>query len=114
MATVDAPKEQRFVLRNINWARYRSFADSVADMVIYAALRVPEAWRFDGEGLHIYDLGADGKYVEVERSRYFPFLPMAAVLGFLQRRTQMDETSLVRSFRRWVREQIASGWQADQ
>ena len=81
-------------------------------MAIYAALAVPEVWRFNGEALRVYNLDPEGKYVEVERSRYFPFLSLAAVAGFLQRRTQMDETSLVRSFRQWVREQINRGWQA--
>ena len=81
-------------------------------MAIYAALAVPEVWRFNGEALRVYNLDPEGKYVEVERSRYFPFLSLAEVAGFLQRRTQMDETSLVRSFRQWVREQIARGWPA--
>jgi hypothetical protein len=35
---------------------------------------------------------------------------MSEVEAFLMRRTQLDETRLVRSFRQWVREQIAKGW----
>lgn len=73
---------------------------------IYAALRVPEVWRFDGEQLVIHQLQAHGQYIEVERSRYFPFLSGADVVRFLRQRTQMDENNLVRSFREWVREQI--------
>jgi Uma2 family endonuclease len=80
---------------------------SLDRMGIYAALRVPEVWRFDGEELHVYGLNKRGKYVEVPRSRHFPFLSLAEVAQFLRRRTEMDETSLVRLFRRWVRGQIA-------
>jgi Uma2 family endonuclease len=78
---------------------------------IYAALGVPEVWRFDGERLLVYQLRAEGEYVVSPRSKHFPFLPMEELVRFLQRRTEMSETSLVRAFRVWVREQIARGWQ---
>ena len=41
-------------------------------MGIYAALRVPEVWRFDGQQLTVNQLGTDGNYVVCDRSRYFP------------------------------------------
>jgi Uma2 family endonuclease len=79
---------------------------------IYAALRVPEVWRFDGQTLQVYQLGSDGQYALHDRSRHFPMLPVAELVAFLHRRTEMDENSLVRAFQAWVREQIASNWQA--
>jgi Uma2 family endonuclease len=75
-------------------------------MAIYAAIRVPEVWRFDGEKLRIHHLGADGQYTIVEQSPHFPFVTGADIVRFLEQRTQMDENSLVRLFREWVREQI--------
>jgi Uma2 family endonuclease len=80
---------------------------SLNRMGIYAALRVREVWRFDGETLRAYRLNKRGSYVEVTQSQHFPFLSLAKVAEFLGRRTEMDETSLVRAFRRWVRGQIA-------
>jgi Uma2 family endonuclease len=77
---------------------------------IYAALGVPEVWRFDGQTLQVHQLQADGKYAVCDRSMHFPYLPLTELVGFLQRRTLTDEMSLVRSFREWVREQIARGW----
>jgi len=77
---------------------------------IYAAIGVPEVWRFDGETLRVLRLSDDGAYAEVNRSAYFPQLTISALLHFLQRRGKVDETTLVRSFRHWVREQIARGW----
>ena len=85
---------------------------SLNRMAIYAALKVPEVWRFDGQALVSYHLQANGTYVANDRSLHFSFLSLKDVNLFLQRRTQMDETSLVRSFRAWVREQIAKGWPA--
>ncbi len=80
---------------------------SLNRMGIYAALRVPEVWRFDGETLRAFRFNKRGNYVEVARSGHFPFLSLAKIAEFLERRTEMDETSLVRSFRRWVRGQNA-------
>src|SRR5205807_1671967 len=85
---------------------------SVNRMGIYAALGVPEVWRFDGQALQVNQLGSDGKYAVSDRSLHFPFLPLAELVAFLLKRTQMDETSLVRSFRDWVRQQVATGWQS--
>lgn len=79
-------------------------------MGIYAALRIPELWRFDGEVLRVYHLTEAGNYVEAPASRHFPFLPLGEVQAFLLRRGQLDETKLIKSFRQWVREQIARGW----
>lgn len=51
-------------------------SSSVERMPIYAALRVPEIWRLDHDGLTVHHLGRDGKYKIRNRSRAFPFLPM--------------------------------------
>lgn len=83
---------------------------SVDRMGIYAALHVPEVWRYDGETLGVYWL-VRAKYALRNHSRAFPFLPMEEVTRFLHRATQMDETSLVRSFRAWVRKHARS-WRA--
>jgi Uma2 family endonuclease len=76
---------------------------SLSRMSIYAAIRVPEVWRFDGEQLRVYRLPNDGRYIESAQSLHFPFLPLAEVQAFLLRRNTMDETSLIKAFRQWVR-----------
>ncbi len=70
---------------------------------IYAAIKVPEVWQFDGETLRVLQLGSDGQYFVAERSLYFPSVPLLEIAGFLRRRKEMDEVSLVRLFRAWVR-----------
>ena len=87
--------------------------DSVLDrLAIYKKLRVPEVWRFDGKRIQVLQLGADGEYVPVERSRYFPQVDLKEIVAFIQRRDEMDETTLMRSFRAWVQGQIARNWQS--
>lgn len=78
-------------------------------MGLYAKLGVPEVWRFDGQKLQVHQLG-EGKYQACERSQYFPQVPLPELLRFLQMRTQVDETTLLRLFREWVQQQMAAGW----
>jgi Uma2 family endonuclease len=85
----------------------RSFVDRLA---IAARLGVPEVWRWDGQTLRIMLLGSDGQYSESEGSRALPFLPIAELVRFLHPDATQSETKWLRSFRAWVREQMASGW----
>jgi Uma2 family endonuclease len=39
---------------------------------IYAKLKVPEVWRFDGDEVVIEQLGPDGQYAAAKRSRWLP------------------------------------------
>jgi Uma2 family endonuclease len=73
---------------------------------IYAVLGIPEVWRYDGQSLRVSQLQADGQYLETGRSAAFPTLPIPEVERFLAERDRLDETELVRSFRRWVRENL--------
>ncbi len=70
---------------------------------IYAGLGVPEVWRYDGKTLRVELLQADGSYAPQSQSSAFPFLPLAEIPRFLERRNATDETSWIRSFRQWVR-----------
>jgi Uma2 family endonuclease len=71
---------------------------------IYAKLRVPEIWRFDGTSLHILVLQSKGKYAESKTSLAFPFLPVHELLRFLPGEGE-DETSSIRRFVKWLRKQ---------
>lgn len=42
---------------------------------IYAALGIPEVWRFDGQTLRIDRLGADGKYADARESGWLGVRP---------------------------------------
>ena len=78
----------------------RSALDRVA---IYAALGVPELWRYDGRRL-IVGLLKDGVYVEHERSLNLPQLEPAVILRFVKLRERLHETACIRAFREWIAE----------
>ena len=79
-------------------------------LTVYAALGVPEVWRFDGQTLRVLLRGTDGEYHESALSRALPFLPVAELLRFATMRQTMDETQVIRTFRQWLREQMAANW----
>ena len=71
-------------------------------MAIYAALRVPEVWRVDENGLtfHIHDGGA---YRVQPTSLAFPQVASADLARFLSQLGQVDDTTIAKQFRAWVR-----------
>jgi Uma2 family endonuclease len=85
-------------------------SSSLEKLEIFASFRIPEFWRYNGESLRVYHLSPVGRYVPCEQSRSFPFLPLAEVERFLGRRDETDETTWIRGFRRWVRQEIAPRW----
>lgn len=74
---------------------------------IYAALGIPEVWRYKATGLAVLLLGADGQYAESPRSRAFPSLPMDGFVAHLRAWDPTGETAWIKAFRRWVREVVA-------
>jgi Uma2 family endonuclease len=70
---------------------------------LYAAVKIPELWRFDGSRFGIWSLQADDTYAPVASSRYFPLVPVAAVNGCLIDLAALDDAARLRRFREWVR-----------
>jgi Uma2 family endonuclease len=79
---------------------------SVPREPIYAALGVPEIWRFNGR--HFDCLHLKGKQYAVRKmSLAFPFLEPALLQQFIDRLANQDETSILKAFVAWVRK---NGW----
>ena len=78
-------------------------SSSLDQLSIYASLGVPEVWLYDGVALQVYQLQSDGTHARQAKSPAFPFLPLEEVERFLARRDEMDETTWVRSFRKWIK-----------
>ena len=71
---------------------------------IYAALKVPEVWRYSGRSLTIYVLQL-GDYTESDRSIALPLLKAKDVGRFLEPQLTVGENTLMKQFRQWVRSQ---------
>src|SRR5262245_22553996 len=75
-------------------------------LMVLAALRVPEVWRFDGKKVQVGVLQRDGQYQWGNHSPSFPGIAISELGRFLQKARNTDHMAILREFRRWVREQL--------
>ena len=73
---------------------------------IYAALKVPEVWVFDGEQLTIWRLDVDGRYKQVESSGWLGIRSEQA-LRWLTQEDRRDRKEWTRRLAEWVRGGLA-------
>jgi Uma2 family endonuclease len=72
--------------------------ESLSKFGIYAALSVPEIWRYDGRVIQFYEL-SDGTYGEVSESRSLPGLNPAVMAAALEQSRTDGQTVSLRAFR---------------
>ncbi|MCI0702468.1 MAG: Uma2 family endonuclease [Planctomycetia bacterium] len=72
---------------------------------IYAAFKIPEVWRYNGERLAVLLLQPDGSYRESSVSRALPTLPITEVPRYLALAddVSLDFVTIRRRFGEWVR-----------
>ncbi|WP_341738810.1 Uma2 family endonuclease [Microcoleus sp. CAWBG640] len=80
---------------------------SVNKDAIYAALGVPELWRYRRQSLQVYQL-VEGKYQKCDRSLAFPFLPVAEIPVFIEQSRTIGQRAAVRLFRQRIKEILLS------
>jgi Uma2 family endonuclease len=73
---------------------------------IYAALGVPQLWRYDGQHLRVFTLDPARKYQQVDRSPTFPALPLDQVDRLLEMSHTMDQTTWTRKVRAWIKQHL--------
>jgi Uma2 family endonuclease len=76
---------------------------SIPRQPIYAALGVPELWRFDGKKLSVLKLDRSGKYAPASKSESFAFLPMDEFGEFVLRMGRDKQLLVLKEFRDWLR-----------
>ena len=75
--------------------------DSLNRLPIFAAVGIPEVWRFDGTSLTIFRLEA-GHYIETPNSLAFPALNAEVVTQFLDESTKLKSTAWLQQVRAWA------------
>jgi Uma2 family endonuclease len=75
-------------------------------MGAYAALGVPEVWRYDGEAFSVHRLRPDGQYEQSGQSLSFPALPLDEFARFINETQGLGEVALMSAFRDWVRQHV--------
>jgi len=75
---------------------------SLNKLPLYAALGVPEVWRYTREGIHLYQRQGEG-YEPIEVSRVFPAVSRADLTHFLeQSRAMSNRTAWFKAVVAWV------------
>jgi Uma2 family endonuclease len=83
-------------------------SSSVGRMPIFAALGIPEVWRFDGSKVTFVRLNRNGKYVPITRSRALPLMTPTVIESLLAKRFDVSEHDLMHEFVTWVRKAAKS------
>lgn len=79
--------------------------DSRPRFRVYAALGVPEIWRYDGHAMTIYHLSDEGEihgYVEVDRSACLPMLTARLLTEMIDRMRKDGELDALLAFDEWL------------
>ncbi len=72
---------------------------------LYAAMGIPEFWRYNGSVLRIYRLEL-GQYVQRNNSPTFAPIAVTEIPKFLQQSRKVGEITCTRNFRNWIRQQL--------
>ena len=75
---------------------------SLDKLPIYAAIGVPELWRYTKNGFEFYRL-EDGEYFEITHSDLFPFLTPDDVYSFLSIGVAEGAVVMANEFREWIK-----------
>jgi len=75
--------------------------DSRDNYPVYAALAVPEIWRYDGQEMTIYHL-QEADYVSAETSRALPMLSSRVLTEYLKRMQEDGEFNAILAFDEWL------------
>jgi Uma2 family endonuclease len=76
--------------------------ESLSKFPIYAALGVPEIWRYDGKRVQIYQLKGDA-YVETDASSFFLNLSGSMLTESLDLSKAQSQTEALKLFRQRIR-----------
>ncbi|MBW4700160.1 MAG: Uma2 family endonuclease [Aphanocapsa lilacina HA4352-LM1] len=80
-------------------------SSSIDRISIYAAMGVPEVWRYENGALNFYQLDTTVReYRTCNHSSTFTFLALVDVMRFLQDYSESNDTELCRAFRTWIRQ----------
>lgn len=77
-------------------------SESLSTFPIYAALGVPEIWRYDGRTVSLYEL-TDGGYRTIAESRFFSGLMSSRLTEALDASKRDGQTAALAALRLWIR-----------
>jgi Uma2 family endonuclease len=81
---------------------------SASKFPIYAALGVPEIWRYDGHQAYFYHLAGE-QYIEILHSQAFPFLTSTVLVQFIEQSKTEGQDAALDAARAWAQVNKTAG-----
>ena len=82
-------------------------SSSLNKLPIYANLKVPEIWRYDGKTLTLFSLDKNtNDYQELRQSSIFPWLDLKMIPQLINNSLKQGETNTLRQFRQWIKDTV--------
>lgn len=82
-------------------------SSSLNKLPIYATLKIPEIWRYDGKNLTIFVLEKEeNKYKKINKSPGFPWLDLAIIPELINQSLKQGETATLKQFRQWIKDNV--------
>lgn len=80
---------------------------SIDKLPIYASLKVPEVWLYDGKKLRVFRLEENNNnYQALNQSPTFPWLNLAIIPELINRSLEEGETKTLKYFRQWIQDNV--------
>jgi Uma2 family endonuclease len=80
---------------------------SLNKLSIYATLKVPEIWRYNGKNLMVFCLNSNSNnYQQLTNSSIFPWLNLEMIPALIHQSLEIGETATLRQFRQWIKDSI--------
>ena len=77
---------------------------SLNKLPLYASLKIPEIWRYNGKELMVFHLqGDNSSYEKRASSSILPRMEIAKIPYWIARSLETGETATLRQFRTWLR-----------
>ena len=76
---------------------------TLVKLSLYAAMGVPEVWRYDGRSLQVYRHDSAGRYEPHSASGIFPGFPTAEAERVVRQTGEVSEIVLIKAFRESLR-----------
>jgi Uma2 family endonuclease len=81
---------------------------SLNKLPLYANLKVPEIWRYDGEKLTVFSLDENNNsYQELNQSPTFPWLDLSLIPQLINQSLEAGETKTLKQFRQWIKDNVS-------
>jgi Uma2 family endonuclease len=82
---------------------------SLNKLPIYANLKIPEVWRFNGKKVRVFLLEEDkNEYQENNQSLNFPWLDLTMIPQLIKQNLEIGETATLKQFRQWIKDNIGA------